>query len=86
MDDTKKALYDTINDELAIELDTLCCHLSPENLSCDGECTRAQVNYRLKNLMTQWYAIEKTLGFEVDVDDFEMYFYKYREETLRPRL
>lgn len=36
--------------------------LSPENLTCDGELSRAQVNAKLKKLKAQWAKLEKAAG------------------------
>ena len=44
----------------------LAGQLSPENLTCDGELPRSQVNAKLKKLKAQWAALEKEVGFSVD--------------------
>jgi len=43
----------------------LACALSPENLSCDGELSRAETTRRYNRLMKQWKALEKIVGREV---------------------
>lgn len=40
----------------------LACDLSPENLSCDGELSLAQVKKRRAALMKQWGQLERELG------------------------
>ena len=55
--------------ELKSEFCDLAGQLSPENLSCDGELSRAQVNKRYTALMKQWRALEKQAGQSVSEDD-----------------
>ncbi len=43
----------------------LACALSPENLTCDGELPRAEVNRRHASLMRQWAALEARAGRKV---------------------
>jgi hypothetical protein len=56
----KKALYD-IATLTAVQaqtiMDSLECSLSPENLSCDGELSRAQVNARYRQFTGAMKAI-----------------------------
>jgi hypothetical protein len=40
--------------------------LSPENLSCDGECSNAEVRKRRSNIMRQWGELERRAGRVVD--------------------
>ena len=49
------------------------CALSPENLSCDGELSRTEVNRRYKELMTAAKQLKKF--------DPEVTFYEYGEEV-----
>jgi len=49
------------------------CALSPENLSCDGELPRAEVNRRYKELMTAAKQLKKY--------DPAVTFYEYGEEV-----
>jgi hypothetical protein len=44
---------------------SLACALSPENLTCDGELSRAQVAKRFKALKAKWKALEKIAGRSV---------------------
>ena len=48
------------------------CALSPENLSCDGELPRAEVNRRYKELMTAAKQLKKL--------DPSVTFYEYETE------
>ena len=57
--------------------DALCCRLSPENLCCDGECSRAETARRLAQIRREWKALEKQAGFsgtEGEVDALSCVF------------
>lgn len=43
--------------------------LSPENLHCDGEITRAQAARRRVVIMREWAALERKAGHEVSEDE-----------------
>ncbi len=43
--------------------------LSPENLSCDGELSRAQVKAKVRSIRSQWRKLEKIVGHKVSADD-----------------
>jgi hypothetical protein len=47
----------------------LACDLSPENLCCDGEATRAQISRRRSDIMTKWAALEARAGRKVSEED-----------------
>lgn len=47
----------------------LCCRLSPENLSCDGECSPAEVRDRLRVIYKKWDELENEAGIMVTEDD-----------------
>lgn len=47
----------------------LSCRLSPENLTCDGECSRTEVQARHRKIMAEWRALETKAGFKVTEDD-----------------
>lgn len=55
-------------DDAAIwnEFDYLVGALSPENLTCDGERSRSEVQKELKRLKGRWARAEKALGRSVD--------------------
>jgi len=40
----------------------LACELSPENLHCDGEISRAEANREYKRLMKEWHLLEAQVG------------------------
>jgi hypothetical protein len=50
--------------ELMAELLNLECQLSPENLTCDGELPRSQVQRRFQRLSTAKNKVVKELGYE----------------------
>jgi hypothetical protein len=67
----KEAKMPETHEELMTALDTLCGELSPENLSCDGECSRSQVASRRRALNQEWREIEKKLGHKVSMNEAE---------------
>lgn len=53
----------------------LLCRLSPENLCCDGELPKREVNKRYTQIMREWRILEVQLGFKVshsEVEDYEV--------------
>lgn len=59
----------------------LACRLSPENLCCDGEISRAEVNRRLRQIQKGWKALEKELGRVVSED--QVWDFMLKKEVLR---
>ena len=55
--------------ELQQKFFDLACRLSPENVSCDGELSRAEVNRRYKQLNAEWADLEKQAGCKVDENE-----------------
>lgn len=47
----------------------LASELSPENLSCDGELSRAETNSKYNKLMREWRNLEKEVGRVVSEDE-----------------
>jgi hypothetical protein len=43
--------------------------LSPENLHCDGEISRAQAMKRKKQILQEWDALEKQVGRKVTEEE-----------------
>jgi hypothetical protein len=43
----------------------LCCRLSPENLTCDGMMSQAQVRRRVRAIETEWEELEGLAGRKV---------------------
>ena len=64
------------NEEIMNDFDDLIGRLSPENLCCDGEISRTQVNKRRAQIWREWNALEKELGRKVSEDEAEEYSYK----------
>lgn len=63
MEKTKN--FTKLTPELLIAFGRLTNRLSPENLTCDGELSRAQVLKRKNALLQEWAALEKTIGRKV---------------------
>ena len=59
----------------------LVCRLSPENLCCDGEISRAEVNRRFRQIQKEWKALEKEIGHKVSED--QVYDFMLKEEHIR---
>ena len=59
----------------------LACRLSPENLCCDGEISRAEVNRRLRQIQKEWKALEKESGRVVSED--QVWDFMLKKEVLR---
>lgn len=51
----------------------LICRLSPENLCCDGEISRREVNQRYRQIMREWRILEVQVGMKVSHDEVEEY-------------
>ena len=49
----------------------LVCRLSPENLHCDGECSRAEVIRRHNQIMREWRMLETEMGRKVTQEEIE---------------
>jgi hypothetical protein len=56
------------------EFQSLASQLSPENLHCDGEITRAQAQRKYRAIMKRWRALEKALGRKVSEDEAWNYY------------
>lgn len=55
---------------------SLIGELSPENLSCDGECTRTQIKQKVSFINKRWKILEKKIGFKVSYDQANEFFYE----------
>jgi len=53
------------------KLEALVNRLSPENLCCDGEISKTQVNKRYRKIMQEWREIEKEVGRKISEDEVE---------------
>jgi len=65
-----------LTEALKRKFETLSNNLSPENLCCDGELSRAQVRVRYRKLKRQWAALEKKAGRKVSEDEVWDWFWK----------
>jgi len=45
--------------------DTLRCELSPENLSCDGERSRREMDLARRDILNAWKELENIVGHKV---------------------
>ncbi len=53
-------------EQIRQQIDRIDGQLSPENLHCDGEITRAQAKVKYNRLMRERNALEKQLGEKVE--------------------
>lgn len=60
-----------LSEDLFKQFDALCGRLSPENLSCDGECSNAEVNRRHAAIVNAWKELEKQAGRRVTQEEVE---------------
>ncbi len=60
---------DPLDAALLREFVDLATRLSPEWLTCDGECSAAEINRRYAKLMREWRALERQAGRAVTEDD-----------------
>lgn len=70
----KNAKMPETHHELMNALSTLCCELSPENLSCDGEISRTAMNKKYREIKAEWKEIERKIGWKVSEDEAERYW------------
>lgn len=69
---------------LFARFDALSCRLSPENLTCDGECSPAEVRQRFAAIRREWAALEKEAGRKVTETEIEAAIYaKWDAEDAR---
>lgn len=60
-----------ISEELFQKFEGLTCRLSPENLSCDGECSTKETRDRFLQIKVEWEALEKEAGQMVSEEEIE---------------
>ena len=60
-----------MNEKLKKEFIELICRLSPENLCCDGEISKAQVRRRLADIRREWKVLEGITGRRVSEEEAE---------------
>lgn len=63
MENTK--IFTKLTPEFLAAFGQLANRLSPENLHCDGEISRAQAMKRKKQILQEWDALEKKVGRQV---------------------
>lgn len=59
-----------LSPELKEAFEALACRLSPENLHCDGEISRAQAEKRYRQIMREWRVLENKAGRKVSEEEF----------------
>jgi len=59
-----------LSPELTQAFSDLACRLSPENLNCDGETTRAHAARRYSQIVREWKVLEDKAGRKVSEDEF----------------
>lgn len=64
-----------MNNDLKKKFINLVFRLSPENLYCDGELTRAQAHARHRQIMREWKDLEKEAGRSVSQSEAEQWAY-----------
>ena len=72
----KDAKMPVTEKELWVALSNLAGDLSPENLTCDGELNRTQINAKLRAIKGEWKELEKKLGRKVSEYEAEDYYMK----------
>jgi hypothetical protein len=63
---------ETLTEEIKKEFISLECRLSPENLCCDGEISRTEVNRRRAQINREWRALERRIGRRVEQESGEV--------------
>ena len=58
-----------LSNELLNKFIQVAGDLSPENLTCDGELSPAQVSRKHKELMSEWRELEREAGRKVTEDE-----------------
>jgi len=61
--------FTDLPDEVKNEFCDLANHLSPENVSCDGELSRGESMRRYQSLISRWHALEDSNDIEVTEDE-----------------
>jgi hypothetical protein len=54
-------------EDIEVVTDSLACNLSPENLHCDGEITRAQAQTKYNFYMRVHRDLERATGTDIDI-------------------
>lgn len=49
----------------------LVCRLSPENLACDGEISKTEIDRRYRQILKEWKVLEAKVGRKVSEEEAE---------------
>lgn len=60
-----------MDESIFARFDELARQRSPENLSCDGELSRRQIQFRHRTIMAEWVKLEKLVGRKVKLSEIE---------------
>ena len=60
-----------LDPQLRSKFEALVNRLSPENLSCDGECNGVQTRMRYRRIMTEWKSLEHQANRKVTQEEIE---------------
>lgn len=60
-----------MNKTLQDKFINLVCRLSPENLTCDGECSPWEVKQRQSQIHREWRELERQAGRTVSYEEIE---------------
>lgn len=63
----KSAKLPETKEEFQEWADTISCDLSPENLSCDGECSASEQKARAKELFAEHKELEALAGYKLEL-------------------
>ena len=58
-----------MTEDIKKKFSSLACQLSPENLTCDGELSNAQVRIRYQKLTSEWAKLEREVGRAVSEEE-----------------
>ena len=65
-----------LDPNLRKKFEDLTNQLSPENLTCDGECSQSQVQMRVRRIHQEWAVLERKAGRKVSQAEIDEYQYK----------
>jgi len=66
--------------EIFTHFQILLLELEPESLTCDGENTEEEIQFRLRTIWEEWSELENILEREVEVEEVELYRLKKRNK------
>lgn len=77
----KSARIPETEEEVMEYFSRLVSELSPENLACDGEASRSQINAKLKEIRGAWAELEEIIGKSISERDVLEWERKNRDRT-----